>query len=221
MKAKRLFVIATLSLALALPALSAKAEAGEGKKLFEAKKCGSCHQIQGPAREKTIKDQLAKKGPELWYAGSKFKKEFLSRWLAEPRPIRPLEYNSIAARNPNNHPRLSAQEASEVTEFLMSITSSEAKSFGITAKDNPKGRAIFIKKQACYGCHEVAVRGTTAGGLSAPSLKGAGSRLQTDWIYAYLTNPKAFKPVKSMPVYAGILRDDEIKDLAAYVGSLN
>lgn len=223
MKVRRLVVMAALTLAVSLPVFAGSAQAGvdEGKKLFDAKKCAGCHQIQGPAKEKTIKDQLAKKGPELWYAGSKFKQEFLVKWLASPLPIRPLEYNSLTKKNPNNHPKLSGKEASDVADFLMSLKSSDVKPTGIQPSDNPKGRALFIKKQSCYGCHEVSVRGTTAGGLSAPSFIGAGTRLQTDWIYAYLANPKVFKPVKSMPVYTGILKDDEMKDLAAYVGSLN
>ncbi len=199
----------------------AHAGAQEGKRLFETEKCASCHQIQGPAREKTIQDQLAKKGPELWYAGSKFKREFLVKWLSDPRPVRPLEYYSLTKKNKGDHPRLTAGQASDMTEFLMTLKSPDVKPLGIQAADNPRGRVVFIKKQSCYGCHEVIVRGNAAGGLSGPSFAGAGKRLQTDWIYAYLSNPKAFKPVKDMPDYTGYIKDDEMKDLAAYVGSLN
>ena len=200
---------------------TAHAGAQEGKRLFETEKCVSCHQIQGPAREKTIQDQLAKKGPELWYAGSKFKRDFLVKWLSDPRPIRPLEYYSLTKKNTGNHPRLTSGQAADMTEFLMTLKSSDVKALGIQPADNPRGRVVFIKKQSCYGCHEVIVRGNAAGGLSGPSFAGAGKRLQTDWIYAYLSNPKAFKPVKDMPDYTGYIKDDEMKDLAAYVGSLN
>lgn len=217
---KRLLVAAFLSAAVFW---GAPTEAGipEGKKAFEANKCSGCHQVQGPAKEKTIKDQMAKKGPELWYAGSKFKAGFLEKWLVNPQPIRPLAYNSITEKNRGDHPRLTQKDAVDVTAYLMSLTSSEVKPIGIPAADSPKGRILFIKKQSCYGCHIVMVRGKVAGGLSGPSFAGASTRLNPDWIYAYLKNPKVFKPVKMMPVYSGILNDAEMKELASYVGSLN
>jgi len=216
--------IASLALSvLFLSASVAPALAGvvEGKKAFEAKKCAQCHQVEGPAREKTIKDQLAKKGPELWYAGSKFAPGFLEKWLADPKPIRPLEYNSLTKKNALNHPRLSPAEGVEVAAYLMSLKSADVKDGVVQPKDNPKGRAIFIKKQACYGCHEVLARGKTAGGRSGPSLIGASKRLNPDWIYAYMTKPRIFKPVKDMPDYTGYINDAEMKDLSAYVGSLD
>lgn len=223
MKGKTTVILSAAMLVASLVGYGSISHAGaqEGKKLFEAEKCASCHQIQGPAREKTIQDQLAKKGPELWYAGSKFKREFLVSWLADPRPIRPLEYYSLTKKNTGNHPKLSPRQASDMTEFLMGLRSPDVKALGIQPADNPRGRVVFIKKQSCYGCHEVIVRGNAAGGLSGPSFAGAGKRLQADWIYAYLSNPKAFKPVKDMPDYTGYIKDDEMRDLAAYVGSLN
>jgi len=215
-----------VSLALSAFFLSASsipvlAGPGDGRKAFEAKKCGQCHQSEGPAREKTIKDQLAKKGPELWYAGSKFKKEFLERWLSDPRPIRPLEYNSLTKKNPANHPKLAVAEAVDMAAYLMTLKSVDVLDGAVVPRDNPKGRAIFIKKQSCYGCHEVTVRGNKAGGLSGPALTGASKRLNPDWIYAYMTKPKIFKPVKDMPDYTGYISDAEMKDLSAYVGGLD
>lgn len=218
---RRLFGAGLLSAALLLWAVPSHGGVAEGKKAFDANKCAGCHQVQGPAKEKTIKDQLAKKGPELWYSGSKFKSGFLEKWLASPQPIRPLAYNSVTERNRGDHPRLSPKDASEVAAYLMSLKSPEVKPLGIQAVESPKGRIIFLKKQSCYGCHSMRVRGKMAGGLSGPSFIGAFERLNPDWVYSYLKNPKAFKPVKMMPVYSGILNEAEMKEVASYVGSLN
>ncbi len=218
---KRAVIIWTAAIAAAL-FLSTPVLAGipEGKKAFETGKCASCHQIAGPASEKTIKDQLSKKGPELWYSGSKFKAGFLEKWLTNPQPIRPLAYNSLTERNRGGHPSLPAKEARDVAEYLMSLKSADVKAHGIQPKDTPKGRVMFIKKQSCYGCHTVNVKGKAVGGLTGPSLSSASERLNPDWIYAYLSNPKAFKPFKMMPVYTGIINDADMKELAAYVGGL-
>ena len=206
---------------------SAFAGAGEGKKVFDAAKCFACHQIKGPAKEKTIKDVLAKKGPELWYAGSKFKKEFLGGLLKDPKPIRPMEFYSHTKTNQGSHPKLSGKDAADVADFLMGLSplrglkTPEVKDAGIKPLANQRGRIIFVKKQSCYGCHQVKEKGAVTGGLTGPSLAGAAERLSPDWVYAYLSNPRVFKPVKDMPDYAGILTDEEIRDLAAYVSSLN
>ncbi|MBI5826518.1 MAG: c-type cytochrome [Deltaproteobacteria bacterium] len=192
----------------------------EGKKIFDAGNCGKCHQTAGPAKEKTIEDQLAKKGPELWYAGNKFQKPFLQKWLIDPKPIRGMEFNSLTKKNGGNHPKLAKDGADNVTEYLMSLVSTDFKPAGIQPKNSPQGRMVFEKKQGCFGCHEVKKGEKMLGGLTGPTMVGIGDRLQPDWIYAYLLNPKVFKPVKDMPTYAGILSDDEIKMLAEYVSSL-
>lgn len=217
----RIAATAVLGLAfLIVGASPGKANPAAGKKVFEAKECAACHYTDGPAKEKTIADQLAKKGPELWYAGSKFKKAWLEKWLADPKPIRPMAYNSLSEKNPGDHPKLSGDDAAAVTDFLMSLTSDAVKAGVVKPKKNPKGRLIFIKKMPCSGCHQFpAKRGKFSGGNSGPSLVGARERLNPDWIFAYLKDPKVFKPVKMMPVFVGLLREKDMKNVAAYVAN--
>lgn len=223
MKGLRLLVVFVFSILTAVIPLfsgTSVAGSGEGKQVFESKNCGSCHQTQGPAKEKTIEDQLAKKGPELWYAGSKLQKSFVEKWLKDPKPIRPMEYYSLTKKNTGGHPKLAGKEAGDVSEYLMSLKSADVKAVGIKSKNSPQGRLLFDKKQGCYGCHGITKGGSVAGGLTGPTLIGARERLQPDWIYAYFANPKVFKPVKDMPVYVGIFTDAEMKALAEYVSSL-
>ncbi len=207
--------------ALVLAASPGQADPAAGEKVFNANACTECHYTQGPAREKTIADQLAKKGPELWYAGSKFQTEWLAAWLEDPKPIRPMKFNSLTEKNPGDHPKLSAADAKEVTDYLMSLTSKDVEAGVVKPKKNPKGRLIFTKKMPCSGCHlyPAKKRAKFKGGKSGPSLIGAGKRLNPDWIYAYLKKPKVFKPVKMMPVFVGILNDSDMKKVAAFVAS--
>ncbi|OGQ54760.1 MAG: hypothetical protein A3J24_03985 [Deltaproteobacteria bacterium RIFCSPLOWO2_02_FULL_53_8] len=198
----------------------AAAGVAEGKRIFDGKKCGSCHQSTGPAKEKTIKDQFAKKGPELWYAGSKFKPGFIEAWLKSPKSIRPLQYNSITKKNAADHAKLSGSEATDVAAYLMSLTSADVKPSGIKAGDNPKGKRVFITKMGCYGCHQLSSKGSVVGGLSGPTFVGVSSRLNVDWVYAYLVNPQVFKPVRDMPNYVGLIDKQDMADLASYVAGL-
>ncbi len=208
--------------ALAAGCLTASVSAGaadpaDGQAVFEANDCVTCHYTDGPAKETSIEDQLAKLGPELWYAGDKFQQEWMLAWLADPQPIRPMKYNSLTEENPGDHPALSGDESATVTEFLMSLTSGAVEADTVTVKKNAKGRQIFTKKMPCSGCHEyVGRKKETTGGRSGPSLVNAGDRLNPDWILAYLQNPQVFKPVKMMPVFVGVLSDKEMANGAAH-----
>lgn len=204
---------------LAMTATAAGATPADGANVFKSRNCEGCHYTTGPAREKTIADQLAKKGPELWYAGSKFQSAWLQQWLQDPRVIRPLAYNSLTEKNPANHPVLAAADAASVTEFLMSLVSDAVEADLITPRNHPKGRLIFRKKMPCSGCHQFPDRNKVSGGMTGPSLVGAGTRLDPDWIYAYLRKAELFKPVKDMPVFAGLLSDTDLKAVAAYIAT--
>jgi len=219
-KGARILTLSLISSAvIALGTAESFADAAAGKKAFDAKKCGDCHYTAGPAKEKTIADQLKKKGPELWYAGSKFQKEWLGAWLQDPKPIRPLAYNSLKDNNPGNHAKLSAADAASVTDFLMSLTSKDVQAGVIKADKGIKGKMIFTKTMPCSGCHQFESRKKVQGGISGPSLVDAGKRLNPDWIYAYMKSPKTFKPVKMMPVFTDILSDNQMKDVSAFVAT--
>ena len=101
----------------------------------------------------------------------------------------------------------------------MGLTSKEVKSGVIQAKSNVQGKNIFVKKMPCSGCHEFSDKGKVRGGKSGPSLVGASKRLNPDWIYAYLANVKAFKPVRDMPDFGSVLNPKGLENVAAYVAS--
>jgi len=217
---KRRLTTALSALCLTAWATSGVAAPADGQAVFEANECTACHYTEGPAREKTIADQLAKKGPELWYAGDKFQGDWLVGWLAEPTPIRLLKFNSLTEDNPGDHPALGGDDAALVGEFLMSLTSGEVEAGAVKVKKNAKGRQIFTKKMPCSGCHQYEGRkGEMAGGRSGPSLVNAGVRLNPDWILAYLQKPGVFKPIKAMPVFVGLLKDKDMANVASYVGN--
>ncbi len=195
--------------------------ARDGAALFTQNKCNACHQVEGPATDKTIEDLLRRNGPELWYAGSKFRPGFLGKWLADPQPIRPMEYYSLTEPNKNDHPRLPSEEAKAVAAYLMTLTSGDVGGAGIVARKNIKGKKVFAKEFSCYGCHQMRSRGHIMGGLSGPSLAGARERLNPEWVYAYMVRPKVFKPVKDMPVYSGLVNDKKMRNLSEYVSNLD
>ncbi len=214
---KLLAVTVSLGAAM-LVMMTAPSYAAGGDAIFK-KGCADCHYTDGPAKEKTIADQLAKKGPELFYAGSKFQKAWLSAWLQDPKPIRPMKYNSLTEKNKGDHPKSSASDAAALTDYLMSLTSPKVTTGKIKPKNDVRARNTFTKKMPCGGCHQYEMKGDVQGGLSGPTLVGAGKRLNPDWVYAYLTDVKTFKPVRDMPDFSQALNPKAIEGLAAYVAT--
>ncbi len=194
--------------------------AAEGRKVFEERRCGECHTTERPLRRPTFEEFLKEKGPPLWYAGSKFRKGWLKEWLKSPEPVRPMAYNSLKERNPADHPALGSKEAEAVAEYLAALKVEGLKKGVVRPEKNVRGRIIFEKKLGCYGCHLVRKGRRIVGGLSGPSLVGAGRRLEPDWIYAFLKDQNLFVPYTSMPVYVGIITDREMRILSGYVASM-
>ena len=217
--------------ALALASvMGADAFAGpsEGKGLFEAKNCGSCHLISGPVDGLPIAERSKIKGPALWFAGSKFQPEWLTGWLEKPQAIRRVKYRTLTPAS-NEHVAVSAADAQEIGAYLMTLTDPALKSGTVAAKKLSrrkmfKGEKLFTKKQVCFGCHLFSSRQGEIGGFSGPSLVGASKRLQTDWTYAFFKDPSRYYPNGRMPVYGDKAFDpfteQELELLVQYISNL-
>src|ERR1035438_6562740 len=75
----------TLLVLFGLAATGARA-ADEGSAIL-TQRCAGCHNLTGPA-PKTLKELWARKGPDLFYAGNKYRAEWLRAWLQKPTRIR-------------------------------------------------------------------------------------------------------------------------------------
>jgi mono/diheme cytochrome c family protein len=193
--------------------------AASGEETFKSNKCSNCHSMAGPPA-KSFLEQQKKKGPDLWYAGSKYQEKWLESYLQKPVTVRPLAFGSIKEKNELKHPALSAADAKAVTAYLASQKST-AVTKGTVKKANKgvRGKILFKKKQACYGCHLAPKKGGKVfGGTSGPSFVDAGNRLQGDWIYSFLKDPKPFVTGGRMPHYKH-LKDKEIITISEYMMS--
>ncbi len=87
--------------------------------------CSSCHNLTGPAPS-DLKGLWARKGPDLFYAGNKYRREWLEAWLQKPTRIRPAgmfymdhirpgpKRDMIDAAGLPEHVRLDASQAKAV-----------------------------------------------------------------------------------------------------------
>jgi len=220
-----------LAAALWLPAAAHAASVEKGAAGFQALGCDKCHAVTRPAAGMTLAERVARRGPDLWFIGSKLRAEWLTAWLAKPKPISGIRYDRLAPEtDPPAHPATPSADVPDLVAYLMSLTDAEMRS-GVVPSDRPspremlQGRILFSREQQCFACHRLETRaGMEVGGVTGPSLEEAGERLNPDWVLAYLTDPRRYVPVPRMPVYFGSVYADygakEMVALARYLGTL-
>lgn len=193
--------------------------------------CIACHSVTKP-EGRTVEQLLERKAPDLYYAGVKFNKDWLVAWLQKPtviRPAGPMYTRAVKAGSGGSpdtidpaalhpHPKLGAEDAAAVAAALMELGVKDGLvQKGAFKNDPPGGMAalLFNKLRGCAACHS-AKPGT--GGLSAPELYTAGTRLQPDYIVEYIGNPQKFDPKVWMPHLT--LTNADVQKLAAYLTTL-
>lgn len=218
--------VGTALLALAIRPTAVDAQAA-GSEL--ASQCASCHALTKPA-DATVDRLWARKGPDLWYAGDKFNREWLVGWLQKPTVIRPggvlwfkhakpgEPRDTIDAAAVEKHPAVDAATAAKLADQLMLLKSGGLVTEGAFKPESANaamGKLAFSKLRGCIACHQSAA-GT--GGLSGPELYDAGRRLRADYVIAYTKDPQQFDPHVWMPTPP--LSEPDLQRITGYIMSL-
>lgn len=198
------------------------------------KSCAACHAIRRDAVPAPGLSHLrARKGPDLYRAGKKFRRAWLVAWLQNPVPLRPsgVYYPRVVRTGTDGadtvppgtlppHPRLAAADAAKAADALMSLTDDggavAAGTFKPAGANARFGQMAFTKLRGCAGCHQYE---PGKGGLSGPELFTAGDRLQPDYVASYIADPQKLDPGVWMPRLE--LNDTDIQRLTAYLMSLH
>ena len=220
----------TMLCALWVTPVWAHSEPGRGA--FERHGCHQCHATSPPPPGWSVADRVAEKGPNLWYAGSKFQRDWLHSWLADPLPVSLIRHDRLLPdTDVSPHPKLTGGDLDKVVAYLMTLTDPDLAVGEINTAEpmdrmnKIQGRILFGKEQQCFGCHKTVTRyGQEVGGSSAPSLASAYKRLNPDWIYAFLMDQKRYTPITRMPIYRGDTYTDygeaQMRYLARYLAEM-
>ncbi len=191
-----------------------------------------CHAVEQPAGAALDPvERSQRQAPPLYFAGDKFRADWLEQWLQRPERIRPAgDFPSAAVRSADDgdvvdaealgeHPALNAADAAEITRRLMQLRP-YAKRIAAQAYEPDEialrmGQMNFGKFKGCNGCHRDA---PDQGGVSGPQLYGAWERLQPAFIVSFIADPVAWDPLTIMP-RAG-LNEAEVYKLANYLKAL-
>ena len=174
--------------------------------------CYGCHEIKGYTDPPKI-------GPELNALPAKTTPEWIYRWVKNPKDYNPH------TRMPNF--AFSSEDAEAITAYLVSIGkesdySTERPRGSFKGGSAAQGKLLF-ESVGCQACH-------VAGGYTtirdergtsydvAPELTRVGSKVNPDWLFDWLKNPRHFNPTTRMPSLR--LTDSEAKNLVSYLMTL-
>jgi mono/diheme cytochrome c family protein len=165
-----------------------------GERLFQSLNCAGCH------RHQSIQPRLHQVAPDLNCEGIRVNRPWLANYLKHPVPIRPFGNRpGDGARMPDF--RLSDEEAADIAEFLHARregASGLAGAFSsrrLSAFSQQKAKLLLTEKLSCLGCHRL----DEQGGRIGPDLSSVAARLQPEYVYGIIRNPRAVAPHSVMP----------------------
>lgn len=232
---KRLLLFAAI-VAFVAPAPVGAGEAGA--KILK-NRCATCHNLTGPAPQ-TIRELWKRDAPDLFYAGNKFRREWLVEWLQKPVRIRPAGVNYLRTINsapvpkegekpkdydvlygavlrPLEHLSLKPAEAEETADALLELKAGEEHLAGMNLDTSKhvsldEGEVLIDKVYGCLSCHQIE---PNYGGFTGPELYTAGRRLTPEFMLSYITRPRNWDPKIWMP--NGNVKPVDLQKIANYL----
>ena len=196
-----------------------------GRLLLVTYNCVACHKLQGIERPAML-------GPDLTNVGNKVSREWIYKWLKNPRTIYDDNGNVVvdgvdtSTRMPQFHlsdpelralsAYLSVQRANPVEHY--SFHRSALASFAKKGDAADQGETRF-NQMFCITCHALSVtRGGQSqliGGNIGPELTKVGSKVKPEWLVAWLRNPQGYLLHTKMPRFQW--SDEDLYAVTQYI----
>ena len=155
--------------------------------------CVHCHRLEG-----TAGSRFKLHAPDLIWAGSKYQRSWLIRWLTgQEAPLYAKGYLWDLTNVPTKHPIVTESEANALSDYFAEHNKDPRVTIGafdlskVTKFDVKFGAAAY-KAHACLGCHTIEENGRLIGGPQSAALQNAGQRYNVDWLYRFGQNPQDF-----------------------------
>ncbi len=189
--------------------------------------CVGCHRLEGIERPVML-------GPDLTSVGSKVSREWIYKWLKDPRTISDSNGNvTVNGYETEEEPRmpkfrLDETELRALSAYLSTLRSKPAEPYKFDPRvltawekkpDLVERGEVRFRQMFCTTCHSIAVTraGETklVGGDIGPELTKVGSKVNADWLVAWLRDPQAFLPHSLMPRYGW--SDEDLYKVSRYI----
>lgn len=180
----------------------------EGRQLAMQYGCFGCHTVKGFENQWKV-------GPNLEHIQSKVNREWIVRWLQNPKSFRPSTQMPSIFHLENvssDEDRLKSNIAIEgIARYLMKNSDQVALTSPPKMGDPEIGKKL-VKEVGCLGCHSVDDAKVNNHG---PELIHMGSKVTPAWLFTWLKDPKHFSPATRMPNLR--LTDEETTHITSYL----
>lgn len=180
----------------------------QGRNLLSREGCVHCHTVKlsDGTTMKTTDDP-----PSLSHIGDKTTREWVYAWLKDPQAY------SATSTMPNF--QLSDDDARDISAFLIANSTpvaGDTAALSAKASADPAAGASLYGESFCASCHAVQnAAGNMVGGDVGPELTRVGSKVKTEWLQAWLNNPRTYDPGTAMPHYR--LSDPQVATLSGFL----
>ncbi len=196
-----------------------------GRDLIRIYGCFGCHKIPGY-------EGIRKVGPDLSTVSGKLTKEWVRKWLADPKEFKSEARMPRYWWNDNNGggappydasrwDKRNVAEINAITEFLWANSKPRQLPAG-RAGGNPAAGKQIIESVGCLGCHAIGpipeANQTQTRRRHGFNLQNQGSKVSAAWIYNWVKDPAQVWPDSKMPSLR--LSDEEAANVTAYLASL-
>jgi mono/diheme cytochrome c family protein len=199
---------------------------GTGREVIVNLYCIGCHRLEGIERPVML-------GPDLTDAGVKVSRKWIYKWLKEPRTITDSNGNTVVdGYESEEEPRmpkfqLEEEELKALSAYVDSLRAKPLEAYRFDPrvvakleKQDVEGQGqIRFREMFCTTCHAVAVTraGETQliGGDIGPELTKVGSKVNTNWLIAWLRDPQSYLPKALMPRYGW--SDEDLYKVQRYI----
>jgi len=189
----------------------------QSRMLFEQAGCWGCHNTTGFELRRKV-------GPNLQHVATKTTKDWALRWVKDPKSFKTATYMPRFWNLDNNlDTDVGTRNATEVATIVSYIFSkSKPLAYGTVpgGGDATNGKALF-ERVGCQGCHiyeETDLPNVDWFRRKGPSLAGVGSKVNGDFLFDWVKNPKHYWPQTFMPDLR--LTDEEATDITAFLMGL-
>ena len=192
-----------------------------GRQLLVKYNCIACHELQDIERPAML-------GPDLTSVGNKVSREWIYKWLKEPRTLTDADGN-VTVSGVAMEPRMPKFQLTELelralSAYLSVQRTRRPEAARISTAIAKTGDAaeqgqLRFNQMFCVTCHAIAVErgGETKliGGDIGPELTKVGSKVKPEWLVVWLRDPQGYLEHTRMSRYQW--SDKDLNDVTQYI----
>jgi mono/diheme cytochrome c family protein len=179
-----------------------------GRELFATQNCVKCHSASSGFGASPM-PEIAEIGPLLFGQGERTSEEWLRKWIAGPRLLKPSTTMPALVDATTAEGR---QSASDLAAYVASLKTGAPAGVAPDVKLAEEG-GLHFHELGCVGCHNPPDKGIADPGRVP--LNNVASKYLSGALVAFLKQPDAHNPFIKMPNFR--LSDAEADSIAAYL----